>query len=75
MIEARIEVVSAPLWVFEPKDVLRLITKCLKALSALLLSIGIPGCLRNVKYSFLFFRSDTFSLDSGVGSRLWLSDI
>ena len=75
MIEAKIDVVSAPLWVLEPKDIFLLITKCLKALSALLLSIGMLGDFRNVKYFCLFFRSDVFNLESGVGSKLWLSDI
>ena len=69
MIEAKIPVVSAPLWVLDPKDIFLLITKRLKALSALLLSMGIPGCLRKVKYFCLFFRSDVFNFERGVGSR------
>jgi len=69
MTEARIDVVSAPRCVFEPKDVRLLMTKCLKALSALLLSMGIPGCLRKVKYFSLFFRRAALILERGVGSR------
>src|SRR3989338_405988 len=69
MTEARMEVVSAPRCVFEPNDVRLLMTKCLKHLSALLLSMGIPGCLRKVKYFSLFFRSAALILERGVGSR------
>src|SRR3990167_5816592 len=73
IIEARMEVVSAPLCVFEPKEVRLLITKCLKARSALLLSTGIPEWWRKVKYFSLFFRRAALILERGVGSRAWLS--
>ena len=69
MTEARMDVVSAPLWVLEPKEVRLLMTRCLKALSALLLSMGILGWLRNVKYLSVFFRSDSLIFVKTVGSR------
>ena len=67
------EVVSAPRCVFDPKEMRLLMTKCLKALSALLLSTGIPGCRRKVKYFSLFFRRAALILESGAGSSMWLS--
>src|SRR3989338_3559898 len=74
MTEARMEVVSAPRCVFEPKDVRLLSTKCLKHRSALLLSTGMPGCRRKVKYFSLFFRRAALILERGVGSRAWCSE-
>src|SRR3989344_9428768 len=67
--DARMEVVSAPLCVLEPNEVRLLSTKCLNARSALLLSTGIPGWLRKVKYFSLFFRRAALILERGVGSR------
>ena len=74
MTEARIEVVSAPRCVLEPKEILRLSTKCLKHRSALLLSTGIPGWFKKVKYFSLFFRKVALIFARGAGSRARGSD-